>query len=173
LFAVFSLGSFLSIGNPGWPLLCLSMPKFMEGVCLILDNQHSCYLTLYEFMFLIIRDEYGGFCCDEYGNSDGVHLSVKSPAFYRGDAKLPTPTINYNKKYGRRSIKAGMVDIDVYMPDGSWVIKPQYADKFGALLKNTEKYRKISGGKLPPAPTLVALALKEKLNLNVAKKEEE
>ncbi|WP_220699883.1 hypothetical protein, partial [Geobacillus stearothermophilus] len=41
LFAVFSLGSFLSIGNPGWPLLCLSMPKFMEGVCLILDNQHS------------------------------------------------------------------------------------------------------------------------------------
>ncbi|RLQ05301.1 hypothetical protein NSQ51_13805 [Geobacillus sp. FSL K6-0789] len=138
-----------------------------------MDNQHSCYLTLYEFMFLIIRDEYGGFCCDEYGNSDGVHLSVKSPAFYRGDAKLPTPTINYNKKYGRRSIKAGMVDIDVYMPDGSWVIKPQYADKFGALLKNTEKYRKISGGKLPPAPTLVALALKEKLNLNVAKKEEE
>ncbi|RLQ12744.1 hypothetical protein D9548_16095 [Geobacillus stearothermophilus] len=89
-----------------------------------MDNQHSCYLTLYEFMFLIIRDEYGGFCCDEYGNSDGVHLSVKSPAFYRGDAKLPTPTINYNKKYGRRSIKAGMVDIDVYMPDGSWVIKP-------------------------------------------------
>ncbi|OXB85179.1 hypothetical protein B9L21_16060 [Geobacillus uzenensis] len=41
-FAVFSLGSFLSIGNPGWPLLCLSMPKFMEGVCIILDNQHSC-----------------------------------------------------------------------------------------------------------------------------------
>lgn len=40
-FAVFSLGSFLSIGNPGWPLLCLSMPKFMEGVCIILDNQHS------------------------------------------------------------------------------------------------------------------------------------
>ena len=54
-FAVFSLGSFLSIGNSGWPLLCLSMPKFMEGVCIILDNQHSWFAL---YLYVTTNDEY-------------------------------------------------------------------------------------------------------------------
>lgn len=102
-------------------------------------------LTYYEFMFLILRDEYAGFF-EANGDDKGAHLSVKSPAFMRGDAKLPTPYIDFRRnnriKYEGQNenppIKSTIIDIDQKGPNG-WEIKPQYAEKFGALLNQSKR----------------------------------
>ncbi|ERN51623.1 hypothetical protein [Alkalihalophilus marmarensis] len=66
-------------------------------------------LTLYEFMFLIIREEYSGFL--KVDKQDFyAHLSVKLPAYWRNDAKLPTPTIVFEK--GNGSSRSSILDID-------------------------------------------------------------
>lgn len=91
-------------------------------------------LTLYEFMYLIIRDEYGGFLKVD-GEDFYAHLSVKLPAFRRGDAKLPTPTIVFEK--GNGSARASMIDVDEKSPEG-WVIKQQF-ERFSPLVRNRGK----------------------------------
>lgn len=91
-------------------------------------------LTLYEFMYLIVRDEYGGFLKAD-GEDFYAHLSVKLPAFRRGDAKLPTPTIVFEK--GNGSARATMIDVDEKLPEG-WVIKPQF-ERFAPLVRNRRK----------------------------------
>jgi hypothetical protein len=99
-------------------------------------------LTYYEFMFLMLRDEYAGFC-EANGDDRGLHLSVKSTAFMKGDANLPTPTIAFRKsnriKYAgveeHEAIKASIVNIDEKNPDGKWVIQKVYVEKFGPLLE--------------------------------------
>lgn len=95
-------------------------------------------VTYYEFMYLITRDEYGGFL-KVFEKDFYAQFSPKLTAFWRGDAKLPTPTINYPK--GRGSVKANIVDIDEKGPDG-WVIKDEYK-RFAPLVKN-KKIRKSS-----------------------------
>jgi len=79
-------------------------------------------LTLYEFMYLII-DGYGGLLKVD-GEDFYAHLSVKLPAFWRGDAKLPTPTIVFEK--GNGSVRTRMLDIDTYSSEEGWMIKPEY-----------------------------------------------
>lgn len=124
------------------------------------------HLTYYEFMFLILKDEYAGFF-EANGNPYGAHLSIKSPAFMREKVKLPTPTINFAK--GTGSIKACMIDIDEKNPDGIWVIKRGY-EKFAPLVQNGKRRKrrskKDSGTANDyPVPTLIAIALQEELGL--------
>jgi hypothetical protein len=112
-------------------------------------------VTYYEFMYLILRDEYAGFCSHD-GDARGVYFSPKLPAFWKGEAKLPTPTVNL--KVG--SVKASMIDIDEKGTNG-WVIKPNYADKFGPLMKKSTPQRAQGAKSATPAPTVVAMALQK------------
>jgi hypothetical protein len=116
-------------------------------------------VTYYEFMYLILRDEYAGFC-EANGDARGAYFSPKLPAFWKGEAKLPTPTVNF--KSG--SVKSSMIDIDEKGPNG-WVIKPQYAEKFGALMTKRTPQRAAGNKSSTPAPTVVALALQNILGL--------
>lgn len=95
-------------------------------------------VTYYEFMYLIIRDEYGGFL-KVLDKDFYARFSPKLPAFWRGDAKLPTPAINFPT--GEGSVKANMIDIDEKGPDG-WVTKEEYKEKFGDLIKKKKRKRK-------------------------------
>lgn len=110
-------------------------------------------LTLYEFMYLITRDEYNGrLSAHKDGKDFYAYLSVKANAygevyklmdnegdkkdsktqpFKRKDAKLPTPTIIFERNNG--SSRENMVDIDVRTEDGEWVIRKEYK-RFEPLL---------------------------------------
>lgn len=118
-------------------------------------------LTYYEFMFLIIRPEYSGYC-EANGQPDGCYFSAKCPAYVRGDAKLPTPTINF--KSG--SIKATMIDIDEQGPDGKWRIKPQYEEKFGPLLRKARPQRARTASDAVPTAYAISAALREALKIS-------
>lgn len=115
-------------------------------------------LTLYEFMYLIIRDEYNGrLSVNKNGKDFYAYLSVKANAyeevyklmdnegdekdsktqsFKRKDAKLPTPTIIFERNNG--SSRENMVDIDVRTEDGEWVIRKEYK-RFEPLLNRRKK----------------------------------
>lgn len=119
------------------------------------------HVSLYEYMFLIIRPEYSGFC-EAKGNDQGCFFSPKLAAWGRGGAKLPTPTINL--KDG--SSKENMVDIDQEVSPGVWEVLPGY-EKFAPLLVKAKAVR-TSGGKAKskavPKPTLIALAVQDLIN---------
>lgn len=121
------------------------------------------HLTYYEFLYLIIRDEYGGFL--EAGDDEyGAHLSVKSPAYMRGDKKLPTPTIQY-REVGKGSIKNTIKIIDEIGPDGFWRVQQEYK-KFDKLVpKKKAKIRtdKQTSEHSYSESKLVAIALQEEL----------
>lgn len=127
------------------------------------------HLTLYECMFLLLRDEYAGFC-EANGNERGLRLTCKLSAFMRGDAKLPTPTLSFERnsliKYAdepyRSPIKAGIVEIDEPF-DGGWRIKPEFAEKFGPLLKNNKKRRRTSNKKASPTSQRATVANENEL----------
>lgn len=114
------------------------------------------FLSYYEFMFLILRDEYAGMC-EANGDDNGAYFSAKANAFFDGLKKLPTPTINLRKG----SSKENMVDIDEKGPDGNFVIKEPYTEKFTPLI--TKKRASRAGGKKAsiPAPKMVSLALQK------------
>lgn len=88
-------------------------------------------LNLLEYLFLIIREEYSGYC--EYqGDPQFCYLSPKVQNFLTSgpqSQKLPTPTICF--KAG--SPKESMVAIDTKSADGRWVCLPEYEEKFGDL----------------------------------------
>lgn len=116
-------------------------------------------LTLYEFMYLIIRDEYNGrLSVNRNGKDFYAYLSVKANAygevyklidnegcekdsgtqsFKRKDAKLPTPTIIFENDNG--SSRENMVDIDIRTEDGVWVIKKEEYKRFEPLLNRRKK----------------------------------
>ncbi|MED1746650.1 hypothetical protein [Brevibacillus borstelensis] len=135
------------------------------------------YLTYYEFMFLIIRDEYAGFL-EANGDPYGAHFSPKLHAFMdksRKEVKLPTPTINFAKGTGSIKTKENMFDIDELSPDGKWVIKPGF-ERFAPLVHNGRRRKRRgkkeneSRGNIPyPVPTLRAIALQEELGLSRGK----
>lgn len=118
-------------------------------------------LNYYEFMYLILQPGYDG-SCEAGGDPSGLYFSPKLPAYIKGDAKLPTPTINLKEG----SIKAAIVDVDTKGTNG-WEIKPEYAEKFGDLMKKT-KPKRSGGGKSSThtPPTLVAVALRDILGIN-------
>lgn len=120
-------------------------------------------LTLYEFMFLIIRDEYTSYLTHE-SNPKGAYFSAKFPQFFKGDAKLPTPTINL----AEGSSKENIVAVDKKGQDGKWTIKEQYA-RYAPLLKSSTPKR--AGGKTStaiPRPVQTALALQKILGVKKA-----
>lgn len=118
-------------------------------------------LSYIEFMYFIIRPEYGCFC-EANGNDRGAFFSPRIPAFWRHEAKLPTPTINL----ADGQIKANIVALDEQDASGTWHIKPQYAEKFGPLLRSANRPQRSSGSKSKVAtPTIVAVALRSILGL--------
>lgn len=117
-------------------------------------------LSYYEFMYLIVKDEYSGLCANG-DDPHGVYLAVKMPAYTRGQAKLPTPTICF--KTG--SPKENMIAIDEQDADGKWVIKPEYAEKFGALLRRKAPSRSQGTKAKIQKPVVVAQALKKILGV--------
>ncbi|SFM52704.1 hypothetical protein SAMN03159341_1434 [Paenibacillus sp. 1_12] len=118
------------------------------------------HLTLYEFMFLMLKDEYAGYLRlgeDNYG----VHMELKTTKFIDVDKDgnielkfiedengskrvlLPTPTI----KFSKGSVRAGTVGIDELGLDGLWRIRQGY-EKFTDLVINKKNVlRKIKSGK--------------------------
>lgn len=116
-------------------------------------------VTYMEFMYLILRDEYAGFC-EANGDERGAYFSPKLPAYWKGEAKLPTPTLNF--KAG--SVKSSILDIDEKGPNG-WFVKDQYVEKYGALLKKSTPQRAAGTKSTTPAPTVVAVALQKILGL--------
>jgi len=114
-----------------------------------------------ELMFLIIRDEYAGIC-SRNGNPRGVHLVVKMPKFWKGEAKLPTPTFNGPKG---DSPKESMVAIDFLNAAGKWEAKPEYEPKFGALLRRATPKRDAGERDTTPTPHVVAMAVRKILNI--------
>lgn len=123
------------------------------------------HLSYFEFMYFIIKDEYGGYL-EARGDIYGVHLSVLSTEYLKGKKKFPTPTIRYRED-GKGSIKESMEDIDEIGPDGYWRIKQEYK-KFDKLV--TKKKGKIHQDKINiksehsySESKLVAIALQEEL----------
>lgn len=127
------------------------------------------FLTYYEFMFLMFRPEYAGFCSRD-DDPYGVYFSPKMPKFLKGEGvKLPTPTINFTKTGSPKEV---MDEIDMY--DNSlkrWVIKPEYAEKFGSYLPTVVPQRKQGDTEDFPTSTKAALGLaqllKKKYNYDI------
>lgn len=116
-------------------------------------GEYFC-LSMYEFLFLMIRDEYAGvFRRDETDDDWGMKIEFKwinaMEQYTNGtwglksriediDGEkvekfvLPTPFVQYHTR-GGRSIKASMIDIDEKGENG-WQIKSEYA-RFAPLMK--------------------------------------
>ncbi|WP_169338210.1 hypothetical protein [Paenibacillus sanguinis] len=116
-------------------------------------GEYFC-LSMYEFLFLMIRDEYSGvFRRDDTDDDWGMKIEfkwidameqytdgtwgLKSVVEDVGDRRvkkfvLPTPFVQYHTR-GGSSIKSSMIDIDEKGENG-WQIKPEYA-RFAPLMK--------------------------------------
>ena len=127
------------------------------------------FLTYYEFMFLMFRPEYAGFCSrgdDPYG----VYFSVKMPKFLKEDGvKLPTPTVNYTKAGSPKEV---MDAVDYYDKEKkAWCIKPEFEEKFGSYISRVTPQRKQNSKDDFPTSTKAALGLakvlKDKYNYEI------
>lgn len=122
-------------------------------------NEHF-YLTYYEFMFLMFKPEYGGYCSRD-DDPYGVYFSPKMPKFLSNEAKLPTPTINFSKAGSPKEV---MDEVDEYIPElKRWVIKDEYKDKFGSYLPSVTPQRKQGDGEVMPTSTNATIGLAETL----------
>lgn len=101
-------------------------------------------LSMMEFMYFIIREEYSGACSDGRGDTAGLTLAVKLSKMFSHEAQLPTPTLNFK---GGGSPKENQEAIDTKTGDDKWEIKPEYAEKFGALLERKTPVRAGGGAK--------------------------
>lgn len=110
-------------------------------------------LTYLEYMFLIVRDEFLGFCSYN-GDPLGCFLVTKMPQYVKNEAKLPTPTANISSG----AIKADILPIDEQV-NGTWKIKAEYAEKFGPLLEKRQVTRSNAKATNTPTPVKVSLAL--------------
>lgn len=118
------------------------------------------YLTYYEFMFLMFRPEYAGYCSRD-DDPYGVYFSPKMPKFLSNDAKLPTPTINFSKSGSPKEV---MDEVDMYVPSlRRWVIKPEYQEKFGSLLPSVVPDRKHGAADDAPTSTKATIGLADVL----------
>ena len=109
------------------------------------------FLTYYEFMFLVLRPEYSGYCSRD-DDPYGVVLSLKMTHFKEGRAKLPTIAIKF---VGAGSPKESWDAIDEYDAEtDTWSIKPKYQEKFGHLLTPVQPTH--SPGAMEGKPKLVS-----------------
>lgn len=107
-----------------------------------------------EYMLLITRPEYSGLCWAN-GDDNGAFFAAKAPAYLKNKAKLPTPTINFRTG----SVKASIHNVDEKNAAGRWVIKPEHAEKFGALMKAVKPSRSGGTKKAVASPVLVSAAI--------------
>lgn len=118
------------------------------------------YLTYYEFMFLMFKPEFAGYCTRE-DDPYGVYFSPKMPKFLTNEAKLPTPTINFSKSGSPKEV---MDEVDEYRPElKRWVIKEEYQEKFGSLLPSITPTRKQSDLDVMPTSTNATIGLADAL----------
>ena len=118
------------------------------------------YLTYYEFMFLMFRPEYAGYCTRD-DDPYGVYFSPKMPKYLTNEAKLPTPTINFSKSGSPKEV---MDEVDEYIPElKRWVIKEEFRDKFGSLLPSITPQRKQGDLEMMPTSTNATVGLAEAL----------
>ncbi|WP_028987410.1 hypothetical protein [Thermicanus aegyptius] len=158
-------------------------PKRDVGSREIKANEYFS-LSLYEFLFLIIRDEYAGLLRrDDYDDDWGVNITFKwvnSIQFYSDGTwelkskidesgnksfVLPTPSVNYFAR-GTGGPKASMVDID-HKGENGWVIKPEY-QRFEPLLKRktrSDKGRKRKARGVSNAETDTVKVIKKQSSL--------
>lgn len=120
-------------------------------------------LNMYELMYFIVRDDYVGYISRD-NDPQGVYFAPKMQNFIRGEASLPTPALIF--KPGTGAIKADMLEVDEKV-NGNWTIKKEFADKFEPLM--TAKSISTSSTSNESRVSLVALALKDMLNLQAAK----
>ncbi len=114
------------------------------------------FLTYYEYMFLMFRPEFAGFC-SRGKDPFGVYFCPKMPKFLSEENKLPTPTINFS---GAGSPKETMEAVDEFLEeDKKWVIKEKYRDKFGSLLPDIKPIRKKDSIKDTPTPVMATIGL--------------
>lgn len=119
------------------------------------------FLTYYEFMFLMFRPEYAGFCSRDE-DPFGVYFSPKMPKFLKNDGvKLPTPTINFTKPGSPKEIMDEIDEIDT--ETGRWVIKEEYREKFASYLPEVTPKRRSGGNNEFPTSTNAALGLAQLL----------
>jgi|HigsolmetaAR203D_1030402.scaffolds.fasta_scaffold00025_81 hypothetical protein len=113
-------------------------------------------LSYYEIMYLLIKDEYGGYCSDGE-NPKGVRFTPRLNAYVANQALLPTPTLTLEKG----AIKASITNIDEEVEPGKWVCKPEYEEKFGDLFKKKAPRRASAEpkGKKISSTTYIAKAL--------------
>lgn len=97
-------------------------------------------VTVYEALFLFMRDEFAGFC-EAGGDPEGLRLVVRPQNLFSGDQKLPTPYLALRD----RPIKAEVHAIDQKNAADEWEPKPEYADRFAPLFVKTSAGRGNSG----------------------------
>lgn len=118
------------------------------------------YLTYYEFMFLMFRPEYAGYCTRD-DDPYGVYFSPKMPKFLSNEAKLPTPTINFSKSGSPKEV---MDEVDEFIPElKRWVIKEEYREKFGSYLPSITPQRKQGDMDTMPTSTNATIGLADTL----------
>ncbi|WP_289137755.1 hypothetical protein [uncultured Brevibacillus sp.] len=82
-------------------------------------------ITLYEFMFLIIQNQYAGHC-EAFGDPKGICFVPNLKSYIKGKVKLPVPRIKGTQTLERVNIS------DII--NGVTQIKPEYIEKFCKLL---------------------------------------
>ncbi len=102
-------------------------------------------MSLMELMLLLSRDEFGGFMATK-DDPQGVRFSPKVSTYYDQKQKLPTPALNLVSG----AIKESITAIDFQEGD-TWKIRPEYAEKFGDLMKKSTPKR--TGGAKTSAPS--------------------
>lgn len=119
------------------------------------------FLTYYEFMFLMFRPEFAGFCTRD-DDPYGVYFSPKMPKFLNNfENKLPTPTINFTRSGSPKEV---MDEVDMQDPvTKRWVIKPEYAEKFGCYLPTINPQRKQGDAESFPTSTNATMGLAQLL----------
>lgn len=117
-------------------------------------------MTRVEAMFCVTNPagKMGGYISKD-GNPKGIALSVKVNDAYFTTKRLPTPAFSLTSSTG--SIKEDMVAVDVKQKDGTWALKPEYAEKFAALLIKSTPNRSgaSTGGNKKTLSTTSAIAL--------------
>ena len=133
----------------------------------ILAETEFC-LSHYEFMYLLLRKEYGGRCSDGI-QEDGVLLTPRIKDDKKSKQKqIPVPIITLKRvnKAVKGSVKENMEFINYISSNGENVIKEQYQEKFGALVKK-ERF-KIKIDVEVPAPVAYAVALSRELGVEAS-----
>lgn len=111
-------------------------------------------LNMYEFMFLLIKKEYGGYLSLDK-NPSGAYLYVILNHFESGKHFLPKPSIRLKEDV---IINESITELD---SSGSHVLKEEHREKFSSIVRGRKAPK---DSHFAPTPAAVALALERILN---------